>query len=84
MVALASLNPNTLKLPSAPVTPPSACPVALPRARLTERLKDQIVELYQAGGSVRSVSELTGVARSTVLRVLRQRQVQVRPWGVKH
>ncbi len=40
---------------------------------MRERQKDRIVELYQAAQDARGVAEDAGVAKSTGLRVFRQR-----------
>lgn len=82
MVALAQLNPNTLKPPSSLIRQRKARPVA--RRRVTEKDRDRMVELYQAGQDAREVAEQVGMAKSTVLRTLRARGVEVRPWGVKY
>ncbi|MFZ1812477.1 MAG: helix-turn-helix domain-containing protein [Candidatus Saccharimonadales bacterium] len=82
LVALASVNSNTLKPPSAVVRTRKTVPVAR-RLRVTETNRDRIVALYQAGHDVAEVAVEVGVARSTVTRTLRRRSVQVRPWGVR-
>lgn len=83
MVALASVNPNTLKPPSSLIRTGMVVPVAsvAPSRRVLEKHKDRIVELYQAGKTSLEVAEEAGVAKSTVLRVLHERGVPIRPWG---
>lgn len=83
MVALASVNSNTLKPPSSVVKTGKTVPVAR-RRRVTDKDRDHIVELYQAGRDVAAVAAEAGVARSTVTRTLRMRGVPVRAWGVKY
>lgn len=63
-----------------------AVPVAsvasvVPPHRVLEKDKDRIMELYQAGKTSLQVAEVVGVAKSTVLRVLHERGVSIRPWG---
>ncbi len=54
------------------------------RTRMTDRLEQQIVELYGHGWSSRSVARELGVAKATVLRVLKAAGVQVRPQGLRY
>ncbi|MFY2787087.1 helix-turn-helix domain-containing protein [Rhodococcus sp. MALMAid1271] len=54
------------------------------RTRLTERLKDRVVELYETGSTSRMVAEEVGIGKATVLKVLREREVTVRPWGGRY
>ena len=82
MVALARLNHNTLKPPSSLFKRPKRLPIA--RHRITERDRDRMVELYERGMDSRGVAAELGVAKSTVLRTLKARGVDVRPWGVKY
>lgn len=51
------------------------------RTRVTERLEQRIVELYGLGWSSRMVASELGVAKATVLRVLKSRGVAVRSRG---
>ena len=51
------------------------------RRRVTEQDRARIVELYQAGHDVAAVAVGVGVARSTVTRTLRLREIPVRRWG---
>jgi len=43
-----------------------------------------MVELYEGGMDSQAVADELGVAKSTVLRTLKVRGVEVRPWGVKY
>lgn len=55
-------------------------PPGKPARRLTTRAKDEIVRLYRDEGlDSLEVSRAVGVAKSTVLRILRDRGVTVRP-----
>ena len=49
------------------------------RTRVTDRLEQRIVELYATGWSSRLVANELGVAKATVLRVLKAAGVGVRP-----
>ena len=57
-------------------------PIARPR--ITERQRDRMVELYEGGMDSQAVADEVGVAKSTVLRTLKARGVEIRPWGVKY
>ncbi len=52
------------------------------RTRVTDTLEHQTVELYERGLSSRAVAAEVGIARTTVLRILKSRRVNVRPPGV--
>jgi len=82
LVALAQFNLNPGKSASSLVRTPVERPIA--RTRITQRHRDQMVELYEGGMDSREVAAELGVAKSTVLRTLRARGVTVRPWGVKY
>ncbi|RNI20740.1 helix-turn-helix domain-containing protein [Flexivirga caeni] len=86
MVALSGLNINREDFASTPVRAQIPRPVAdnRGRRRLREADKDEIVRRYVAGEDARTVAEELGFAKSTVLRILRQRGVEVRPWGVRY
>lgn len=49
------------------------------RTRVTDGLERRTVELYEQGLSTRAVAEDTGIARTTVLRILKDRGVVMRP-----
>lgn len=76
-VALAQLTLNT------PVVRESSTArvreVVVKRRRVTGRDRAQIVELYNKGKSSRAVAQEVGVAKSTVLRVLGEAGVEMRP-----
>jgi len=51
------------------------------RTRVTDSLEQQVVMLYKEGLSTRAVAERTSIAKTTVLRILRSRGVEMRPAG---
>ena len=52
------------------------------RARVTERLRRQVVERYERGDvSALGVGEELGLGKATVLRILKAAGVTVRPQG---
>jgi len=61
--------------------PVASVPPVAPSRRVLERDKDQIVELYLSGQTSLEVANEVGVAKSTVLRVLHERGIPIRPWG---
>lgn len=90
LVALAATMPNP-----APASAPAAQPEpaddryasstrAQPRLRVTKQLRVQVVEHYRQGLSSLEVAEVLGIAKSTVLRVLKSEGEAVRPWGVRY
>jgi DNA invertase Pin-like site-specific DNA recombinase len=54
------------------------------KARVTTALRADVVARYQRGGSSREVADTCGVAKSTVLKILRSEDIDVRPWGVRY
>lgn len=46
--------------------------------RMTDRLERRAVELYEQGLRIRAVAEDTGIARTTVLRILKSHGVVMR------
>lgn len=48
---------------------------------MTERIKDEVVELYTRGMSSRAVAEQVETGRTTVLEILKARGVELRPQG---
>jgi len=80
LAALARLKSNTLDLALPEVRRTERLPIA--RRRITQRDRDRMVELYEDGMDSREVAAELGVVKSTVLRTLRARGVEVRPWGV--
>ena len=78
LVVLASAKLNT------PVTRGGSTgrpPRPVGRRRVTNRLRAEVVERYEAGESSRAVAAATGLARSTVLSILKQAGVERRPRG---
>lgn len=82
MVALSRLTLNTGNWVSPPVSRSRSVRSGPQTRRVTEKDKDRVVELYVSGLDGAEVAEATGRARSTVMRVLRERGVSVRPWGM--
>ena len=83
LVVLAKVNFNTARQMSKPSEHEDSSQVSTrARARLTARLRLQIVEHYQSGTvSALETAERFGVGKSTVLRILRDAGVEVRPQG---
>ena len=80
MVALAQVNLNTrFTLPASTVRERPELP-----KRITNRDRDRICELYESGLCFADVAQQMGVARSTAMRIVRARGIEVRPWGVKY
>jgi AraC-like DNA-binding protein len=52
--------------------------------RIANRDRERIAEAYESGLSFADVAEKEGLARSTVMRIVRAQGVPVRPWGVKY
>ena len=53
------------------------------KGRVTDRLRVEVVEAYQAGQTGRQVAEESGLGRSTVLGILKDADIPVRPQGRK-
>ena len=68
----------------APVMSRYAVPEGPRRSRVTTALRADVVARYQRGESSRQAAEGCGVAKSTVLKILRSEGVEVRPWGVRY
>ncbi|MBY6349821.1 helix-turn-helix domain-containing protein [Rhodococcoides corynebacterioides] len=51
------------------------------RSRITERVRQEAVELYMSGISAVEVAERLDLGKSTVLRILKQADVAIRPQG---
>jgi site-specific DNA recombinase len=79
LVVLAQAKTNTLK--SDPLVPKPALTREYNRQRITARRSDRIVRLYAQGMSTREVAAEASVAKSTVLRVLRDAGIRMRPRG---
>ncbi|WP_390894685.1 helix-turn-helix domain-containing protein [Mycolicibacterium neoaurum] len=54
------------------------------RRRLTARLRAAVVEAYESGQTSRQVAEELSLGRSTVLGILKDAGVAVRPQGHKY
>lgn len=54
------------------------------RARITSRLRADVVKAYQAGATSRLVAEEFNIGKSTVLKILSQAGVDRRPQGIKY
>lgn len=54
------------------------------RQRITANKSDHVIALYAEGLSTREVAKRTGVSRTTVLRVLSDANVMLRPRGGNH
>ncbi|WP_146082100.1 helix-turn-helix domain-containing protein [Rathayibacter sp. AY1A3] len=51
---------------------------------MTDRRSDRIIRLYAQGMSTREVAAQAAVVKSTVLRVLRDAGIEMRPRGGRH
>ncbi|MEN4472855.1 helix-turn-helix domain-containing protein [Mycolicibacterium cosmeticum] len=51
---------------------------------MTDRLRAEVVEAYQAGQTSRQMAEESGLGRSTVLGILRDAGETVPPQGQKY
>lgn len=54
------------------------------RSRITERLRCDVVRLYESGLTSRAVAEELRIGKTTVLKILRQEGVEVRAHGVRY
>lgn len=79
MVVLAQAKTNTLK--PDPLVPNRDLIRSYTRTRITARLSDRVVELYAANIGTREVADRTGLSKTAVLRVLKTRNVDIRPRG---
>jgi len=88
LVALGQFSPSNQILEGRETTSvaTSARLVSPPRQRrrLTARLRAAVVEAYEAGQTSRQVAEELGLGRSTVLGILKDAGVAVRPQGQKY
>lgn len=90
MVALSEPISNPVPRPDAAMEPePANDRYASPargrlRVTVTKQLATEIVEHYRQGLSSQDVADVLGIAKSTVLRVLRLVGEPVRPWGVRY
>jgi len=83
LVVLAKVNLNTRGQGSEPSDhPASGLGSPRVRARLTDRLRAQIIAYYEQGNvSALETAQQFGVGKSTVLRILRDGGADVRPHG---
>lgn len=82
LVVLASLKLNIPVTRPAPSTLPRV-PVPV-RRRVGQWDRDEIVRLYESGLSSRAVAQRVGIAKSSVLRILKEAGVEMRPRGVRY
>jgi hypothetical protein len=61
-----------------------AAPPGPRRVRITPEIRAEVVSRYQGGESSRQVAEAFGIAKSTVLNILRSESADVRPQGVRY
>ena len=54
------------------------------RQRITAHLRADVVEHYERGMSCRRVAATLGLGRTTVLQILKDAGVEIRPQGVKY
>jgi DNA-directed RNA polymerase specialized sigma24 family protein len=66
--------------------PPAERVRTVPRApaRITQKTRDLIVELYEKGYTGREIADELGIVKSTVYANLRRAKVEVRPQYVKY
>jgi DNA invertase Pin-like site-specific DNA recombinase len=76
---LAQAKTNTLK--SDPLAPSQDLIRGYTRQRITVRMSARVAELYAGGASTRDVAAQTGVSRTTVLRILKDLGIGMRPRG---
>lgn len=54
------------------------------RLRVTQQLREAVISRYERGETSREVAEGCRVARSTVLRILKDSGVAVPAWGARY
>ena len=91
MVVLRTLKLNRLIPVGSPPWQPTAgepgyypAPAGPRRVRVTDRLRADVVSRYQAGETSRVVAEETGASKATVLKILAEAGVQIRPTGAHY
>ena len=90
MVALSYLNLNVvprLISQGSEADSPTSRYVAPPgprRTRVTSALRAEVVDRYAKGESSAEVAESCGIAKSTVLRILRLEGAEIRPWSMRY
>jgi DNA invertase Pin-like site-specific DNA recombinase len=83
VVVLASLNLNTQFLRPAPTDRSPASRSVNRKRRITQRDRDEVVRLYTSGQTALEVAEALGIGKTTVLTILKQAGVEVRPRGCR-
>lgn len=78
MVVLAQFKTNTL-LPESHAA--SASRRGTQRQRVTKQKQREVVEKYEIGMSTREIARDLALAKTTVLRVLQQAGIKMRPRG---
>jgi transposase-like protein len=63
---------------------PQAAPAVRQRHRITDSLRADVVEHYARGMTSRQVARTLGLGRTTVLKVLKDAGVAIRPQGRKY
>ena len=61
-----------------------AAPLGPRRTRVTSALRAEVVDRYVRGESSAEVAGSCGIAKSTVLKILRIEGVEVRRWGSRY
>jgi DNA invertase Pin-like site-specific DNA recombinase len=82
MVVLGQAKTNTLK--SDAFAPKPAMIRRYKRQRITARRSDRVITLYVKGFSTREIAKQTEISRSTVLRILKDAAIAMRPRGGSH
>jgi hypothetical protein len=54
------------------------------RTRVTPQLRAEVVRRYQAGDPSRVVAEELGIGKATVLKLIKQQGLSLRPVGVRY
>lgn len=81
MVVLASAKANT---PGALKPPAVRCPRRkLKRVRVTQAMRQEVLDRYVSGDPTRVVAEVVGVSTTTVRTILKQEGLS-RPWGLRY
>ncbi len=90
MVALRTLKLNHSTAGDQAFEPPSgqpnrfASPPGPRRARVTLELRLKAIKLYEAGKTSRGVAEDCGCSKATVLKILKDAGVVIRPTGAHY
>ena len=85
VVVLAHLKTNPLEpFGESSVRPVREMMARVSRPRITKATERRVVELYEAGRNSHEVAEECRASKSTVLRILKNHGVEVRPQGVHY